>query len=436
MRNKTYIIILTSLLSCTTGLFGQIPAPAPAQTVAILLLNGVAHIGNGNVIQNSVIAFEKGKLTLVADATTKSVDTSLYKIVIHLNGKHVYPGIITPNSTLGLTEIDQVRATNDFREVGQYNPEVRSLIAYNTESRIIPTVRTNGVLIAQVTPRGGVISGTSSIVQLDAWNWEDAVLKADDGIHLNWPSGRLPHIKSRRADVKKNEQHEKDVNDLEMFFSDAKAYSELQGPMETNLRFEAMRGLFNERKTLFIHAQYAKDILEAIAFVRSFKLSKVVMVGGYDAWRITDVLKDNDIPVILRRTHSLPLRVGEDPDLPYKIPYLLHKAGVLFCLDNSGDMEAMECRNLPFMAGTAAEYGLTKEQALMAVTYNTARILGIDHITGALQEGKDATLFVSVGDALDMCTNDVVYAFIRGRQIDLDNPQKYLYRKYKAHLSH
>ncbi|MFQ5335559.1 MAG: amidohydrolase family protein [Flavobacteriales bacterium] len=416
-------------------LSGQIPIPAPPQDSAILLMNGIAHIGNGNVIENSLIAFEKGRITLVADATNIRIDLGEYR-VIHIDGKHVYPGMITPNSTIGITEIGAVRATHDFREVGKYNPEVRSLIAYNSESRITPTVRTNGVLIGQITPRGGIISGTSSIVQFDAWNWEDAVIKSDDGIHLNWPSSRLPRqIMVKKGKVNKfRKQHLKTIDELENYFRNAKAYAETADPPEVNLRMEAMRGLFDGSKTLFVHAQYAKDITEALAFTRSFMLPKVVLVGGYDAWRITDIIKDNHIPVILRRIYSLPVRPGEDPDLPFKMPRLLQRAGVLFCLDNSGDMEAMQTRNLPFMAGTAAAYGLSKEQALSAVTYNAARILGIDEEFGTLQEGKSATLFVSDGDALDIKTNRVVYTFIHGRQIDLDNPQKYLYRKYKARL--
>src|ERR1051326_265135 len=138
--------------------FAQMPIPAPAQSKSILLMNGIAHLGNGKVIQNSAIGFKDGKITLVGDATTIRIDMTKFDQVINIPGKHVYPGFISPNSTLGLVEIGAVRATNDMNEVGTFNPEIRSLIAYNTDSKIIPTVRTNGVLLAQVTPRGGRIS--------------------------------------------------------------------------------------------------------------------------------------------------------------------------------------------------------------------------------------------------------------------------------------
>lgn len=176
--------ILVALFSTIS--FAQIPTPALPQSQPIVLRGGTAHIGNGQVIENSIIRFENGKITFVGtsgefipDDNTKIIDAA---------GKHIYPGLIAANTTIGLSEIEAVRATLDFNETGELNPNVRSIIAYNTDSKIIPTIRSNGVLLAQITPRGGRISGTSSIVELDAWNWEDAAYKTDIGIHLNWPS--------------------------------------------------------------------------------------------------------------------------------------------------------------------------------------------------------------------------------------------------------
>lgn len=395
-------------------------------------MNGIAHLGNGEIIENSVIGFENGKFILVADAKTVKIDRTKYDTIISVEGKHIYPGFISVNSTLGLTEIDAVRATRDFNDVGDINPHVRSEIAFNAESKIIPTVRSNGVLLAQATPRGGLISGTSSIMELDGWNWEDAVYKKDDGIHLNWPamfqgSGWW----AEPGQTKKNEKNKEQILSLKKFFEDAKAYSNLANHEEKNLRFEAMRGIFDGSKTLFIHTDFVREIIQAVTFARDYEVKKTVIVGGYDSWRVADMLKENNIAVILRRVHELPVREDEDTDLPFKIPALLQKAGVLFCLDNSGDMEAMNTRNLPFYAGTAAAYGLTKEQGLMAITSNTAKILGIDETVGTLEQGKDATFVISSGDALDMRTNNIEYAFIRGKSIDLDNHQKALYRKYQ-----
>ncbi|MCX6295247.1 MAG: amidohydrolase family protein [Bacteroidetes bacterium] len=406
-----------------------------AQTKNVLIMNGIAHLGNDSLIQNSIIGIKNGKIILVADAKTANFDKSAYDEIIDAKGKNIYPGLIAPNSTLGLTEIESVRATNDFREVGTNLPNIRSLIAYNADSKIIPTVRSNGVLLAQITPRGGLISGTSSVVVLDGWNWEDAAYKIDDGVHINWPTiqGRkfLDEDNIFPGPFEKNKDYIKQTEVLKKLFADAKAYNETEVKAETNLRFEAMKGLFTGTQTLFIHSNAVKEMVEAINFVKQNKISKVVIVGGKDSWMITDLLKQNNISIIISRVHDLPTYQEDDVDLPYKLPYLLQKAGVLFCLNNEGDMEAMGTRNLPFMAGTAAAYGLTKEQALRSVTLNTAKILGIDKTTGSIEVGKDANIFISTGDALDMKSNNVERAFIKGNDIDLNTDQKDLYEKYK-----
>ncbi len=421
MKNILLIFLIGLLFSASA----QIETPGSKQTKKILLLNGTAHLGTGEVIKNSAIAFENGKLTVVANAAAIKIDFSQFDTVIRLNEtKHIYPGFITPNSTLGLTEIGAVRMTHDYAEYGVFKPHVRSIIAYNTESKITTTVRSNGVLIGQVTPRSGTISGTSSIVHFDAWNWEDAVIKKDDGVHLNWEG------MYSRWYGKPNKNYDKATANLNRFFMNALAYSQKEEHVEKNLRFEAMRGVFNGEKTLYIHANFIKEITEAIHFSKKYKVAKMVLVGGYDAWMATDMLKENKVSVILKRVHSLPERQEDDVYLPFKMPHKLFDAGVMFCLENAGDMEAMQTRNLPFYAGTAAAYGLDKEEALKLITLNTAKILGIDDLVGSLEIGKDATLFISEGDALDMRTNNIKTAFIQGRLIDVDNHQKKLFRKY------
>ncbi|MBL7888954.1 MAG: amidohydrolase family protein [Bacteroidia bacterium] len=405
-----------------------------AQNKSVVIMNATIHIGNDSVIQNGIVGIKNGKIVEVIDASKYKVELGNYDEKIDATGKHVYPGLIAPNSTLGLTEIESVRATNDFREVSATLPNVRSVIAYNTDSKIIPTVRTNGVLLAQITPRGGLVSGTSSVLMLDGWNWEDAAYKIDDGIHVNWPRMQTRNWNDNESTFgasEKNKEYEKQVNELKKLFSEAKAYNELETKEEKNIRFESMADLFNGKQNLYIHANNVKEIVEAVNFSKSYDIKHLVIVGGQDSWMVTDLLKENKVSVIVNRVHDLPGKPEDDVDLPFKLPYLLHKAGVLFCLNNEGDMEAMGTRNLPFMAGTAAAYGLTKEQALAAVTLNTAKILGVDKTTGSIEAGKDANLFISSGDALDMRSNNVTHAFVKGKQIDLNNEQKELYEKYK-----
>jgi imidazolonepropionase-like amidohydrolase len=405
-----------------------------AQNKSIVFFNAVAHLGNDSVLQNAIIGIKDGKISMVADAAKSKIDYSAYEEKIDASGKHIYPGFIAPNSTLGLTEVDAVRATQDSREVGSAMPNVRSLIAYNTDSKIIPTVRANGILLAQITPKGGMVSGTSSIVNLDGWNWEDAAYKIDDGIHINWPrlqSRRWIEEEERLSAFEKNKEYNKQTDELKKLFLDAKAYNDNETKEEKNLRFEAMKGLFNETQNLYIHVDQAKEIIEAINFAKSIGIKKQVIVGGKESWMITDFLKENNCAVMLNRIHDLPDRTDEDVDITFKLPYILYKAGILFCLQNEGDMEAMGTRNLPFMAGTAVAYGLNKEQALRAITLNSAKILGIDKTCGSIEIGKDATLFISSGDALDMRTNNVEKAYVKGKELDLNNDQKELYLKYK-----
>ncbi|MEQ8910511.1 MAG: amidohydrolase family protein [Vicingaceae bacterium] len=414
----------------TFSLQAQIPTPAEQQSKSILLLGATAHLGNGEVIKRSAIGFDKGKLKDVMAAIDIRLDTTQYDTIIHLPSKHIYPGFIAPNSRLGLVEVDAVRASRDFDDVGEFNPHVRALSAYNTESRITPTIRSNGVLLAQVAPKGGRISGTSSVVQLDAWNWEDAVVRKDDGIHLNWP--RLNSIRYAQDAEKRKKAEEKyrdELEELKSFFLKAQAYSKSIFKVEQNLRYEAMRSLFKKEAKLYVHATQVKQISDALFFTDQFNLD-VVLVGAYDAWLLADLIKDRNIPILLRRVHSLPYYQDDDINTPYRLAAILHKKGILVGLENSGGMEAMGTRNLPFYAGTAAAYGVSKEEALAMISLNTAKILGIEKQVGSIEVGKDATLFVSEGDALDMMTNQLTHAFIQGRSISLDNPQKQLYRKY------
>jgi imidazolonepropionase-like amidohydrolase len=395
-----------------------------------LFMGGIAHLGNGEIIENSVIVVKDGEFDLVADASRIRIDPSAFDTIIRVYGKHIYPAFISPNTTLGITEIDAVRATKDYDEVGEFNPNVRSLIAFNTDSKVLKTVRTNGVLITQACPRGGIISGSSSVMHLDGWNWEDAQLKADDGIHLNWPSSY--HTSGWWAEpgsTSKNKDYEKGVNKIKTYFEIAKAYS--KNNTEMDLELEATKGLFDGSRNLYIHADYAKEIRESVRFFKGLGIEKIVIVGGKDALNAIPVLKEFKIPLIIERVHSLPVNEDAAIDQFFTLPSQLQAKGILFCLAYNGDMEAMGTRNLPFTAGTAVAYGMEMKDAISAISLNTAIILGIDNKVGSIEKGKDATFFISSGDALDMRTNNVERAYIKGHPVDLNNHQKELFEKYK-----
>ena len=427
MNIKSLIICSISVI-CVLNISAQsdVPAPAPKQTQSIYLTHATVHTGDGKVLNDATVAFENGKIIFVGEGASFKTDATMGK-VIDCTGKHVYPGIIAPNTKLGLTEIEAVRSTNDYAEVGSFNPNVRSVISYNTDSRVTPTIRSNGVLYAQAVPQEGTISGTSAVVQLDAWNWEDALVK-EDGIWLNWPSLQSGGgWWAEPSASKENKDYDKQVNAIKDYFREAKAYAEAGAHNKTNLRFEAMRGLFNQTLKLFVNAGRVKEIQHAIAFAEEFGAA-LVIAGGRESYLIADVLAQKNIPVILDNPHSLPSYVDEDIRQPYKTPAQLQKAGVLFCLSIPGGF--WQERNLAFEAGTAVAYGLTKEEALAAITSNTAKILGLSNTLGTIEKGKAATLIISSGDVLDMRTSNIEYAFIDGRLIDLNNKQKELSNKF------
>jgi imidazolonepropionase-like amidohydrolase len=400
----------------------------------VLLRNGTIHIGNGQVIEQGLVSFANGKLLMVSDVRGIKIDPSSYDTIIEADGKHIYPAIISPNTILGLQEAEAIRPTSDYSEVGNINPHVRSLIAYNTDSKILPTVKTNGVLYTQCTPRSGLISGSSSILATDGWNWEDAVLKADDGIHINFPrSIQKNGWWAEPAPSGKNTKFDEELSALTAFFDEASFYCKNQsGTIENNVRFEAMRKVFDGTQNLYLHANSAKDIIQAVNFAKKYAVKKIVIVGGKDAWKITGFLRVNNIPVMLNRLHDLPDLPDDDVDITYRTPALLAKDSVLFCLQIEGDMEAMQSRNLPFLAGTAAAYGLSKEQALQSISLNPAKIMGIDKLVGSLEADKIASLVISDGDLLDMKSNKVIAAFVNGKPVNLVNEQQLLYEKYKG----
>ncbi len=428
---KSYIYNFVFLFFIGTCFAQQ--TPAPKQTTGYSIEGATAHLGNGKVIENALIMFSEGKITFVGSAENKIARIGK---TIQAKGKHVYPGFIVTNSSLGLGEIDAVRATLDYDEVGKMLPHIRSLIAYNPESRVVESMRPNGVLIGQITPRGGTISGSSSIVQFDAWNWEDAAIKADDGIHLNWPNsityGRF--WLGEDPTIKPNKEYAKNIEKITSFFLDGKRYLK-NNHLAKNIPFEALKGVFDGRKKLYIHASGATEITDAVNFIKEVGVAKMVIIHGDEAYKVADLLAENKIPVILNRAHRLPNNNDDDYDFPYKSAKILTDKGIMVAIGMEGSMERMSARNLPFYAGTYAAYGLGKEEALKLITSNAAKILGIDNRLGTLEVGKDATLFISEGDALDMKTNVLTDAFIQGRKISLETHQTALWKRYSNKYS-
>jgi len=437
-------IILLNVLFLNL-IFSQ-QTPAPNQDKSVLIFGGTTHVGDGQVINNSVIGFTEGKIDLIAssDGTwTNEIlnmlsdsNNNKYDTIINASNHHIYPGIIALNSNLGLVEVDAVRASVDDDESGTYLPEIRSIIAYNAESKAVESMRPNGVLLAQIAPNGGVISGSSSVVQLDAWNWEDAVIKYDQGIHINWPS---PYTFGRwwlgeDRGLKANNNYNKQVNDLKDFFDKSKANMNLNKSM--NLKSRAMKGIFEGESTVYLHADDEKEIVDGVLFFKKFNIKKIVIVGASEAKNQLDFIKENNIPVVVKQPYRFPQSVDSDPRETFMLAKKMIDKGILVSIDPSGAPQSrVSIRNLPFYAGSFSSYGIDKELALSMITLNPAKILGIENEFGTLEVGKSATLFISKGDALDIISNNVTHAFISGRNISLETHQTRLWRRYSNKYS-
>jgi imidazolonepropionase-like amidohydrolase len=431
---KSLLILL--LIAITSAAFSQSNVvPAPPQKGLMFIKNATIHVGNGTVIENGTIQIRDGKIEKVGtDIIIPASETN----VVDAKGKHVYPGLILPESSLGLIEIGAVKASTDVREIGDMNPNVRSIVAYNTDSKVINTLRSNGILMASIVPEGSFLAGSSSVVQLDAWTWDDAVYNIDGGMHLYMPSlmprpnfGRFGGGGVGGANVQQSDPVKEGLDKVEAlkaFFREAKAYNAVAKHDETNLKYESVKNLFNKTQKFFVHANTVKQMLLALDFVKEFGFD-VVIVGGSESYQIAELLKQHNVSVILQQMHSLPTTEDDDVAQPYKTAAELQKAGVLFAIsDDDGQTRG---RNLAFNAGTAATYGLTKEEALAAITLNAAKIMGVADKTGSIEPGKDANIIISSGDILDMMSSNVTDAFIQGRKINLDDKQKQLNERYE-----
>ena len=409
--------------------------PAPPQDHPIALVGGTLVTVSGDTIPSGTILFDQGKIVALGTSVALPDGTEQ----IDVSGKWVYPGLIAANTVLGLTEINAIRATRDYAEVGDIKPNVRVEVGLNPDSELLPVARANGITLALTVPRGGLISGTSAVIMLDGWTWEQMTLKAPVGLHIFWPFMGVrtaPWIrKSKEEQVRDRDRR---IARIRQAFADARAYWKAKRAEiadknipyhDTDLRWEAMRPVLEGEIPVFVHADEIRQIEAALDWARSENI-RLVLVGGYDAWRVADRLKEQQVPVIIGGVHRRVLRRWEPYDTPFTLARKLYEAGVTFCIASEGSpFGAAHERNLPYQAATAAAYGLPRTEALKAVTLYPAQILGIDDRAGSLEPGKDATLIVTTGDPLEI-TTQVTMEFIQGRKVDLSSKQTQLYEKY------
>jgi imidazolonepropionase-like amidohydrolase len=400
--------------------------PGKAQSNPVLLRGGDLYTVSQGVLTGTDLLFENGKITKIGRDLAAPEGAG----IVDVRSKRVYPGLIAPGTIIGLRDIDAVRATRDETEVGRIRPEVSALIAYNPDSEIIPTVRNHGIAVAQIAPSGSMLRGQSFITNLDGWTKDDSAVRLVDGMFLAWPAVPAPGAPKPKEGPSNEQKAEDERTELRRAFDDARAYmlAKQAGTIAgADLRWEAMIPVLQKAQPLYVVANDARQIVEAIDFAKAQNV-RMILVGGAEAHRAAAKLVEAGIPVILRDVIERPLRQDDAYDLAYRLPVLLHEAGVTFCLSDEGSWQV---RNLPLQAGQAVAYGLPHDVALRAITLTTAQILGVDRELGSLDVGKRATLFVQEADPMDNFGAPVERMWIDGREVDLDDRQKRLRDKYR-----
>ncbi len=424
-----------ALASSPTAQAGPEFTPGPAGRLA--LVGGTVHTVSGPTIENGAVLVEAGRITAVGANLTPPADAT----VVDCRGKQVYPGFIAANTQLGIVEVETVEGSNDARETGNVNPNIRAEVMFNPDSDLLPVTRINGVTSALVVPGGGAVHGTSALMHLDGWTPEDMTLRAPVGLHVDWPSMRP----QRGFFVRLSEEEQAKARDaaiaaIRSEFDDARAYETARAAEgrtgvprhDADAKWDAMRAVIRGEVPVFFHAEAASQIRAVLDFVDEQKLKGAVLVGGQDAWRFADELKRRGMSVIVAGTLALPARIDDAYDEAFTVPAKLAAAGVRFCIaDGGGTFSAANARNLPYHAAMAAAYGLSRDEALRSVTLYPAQILGVGDRLGSIEPGKIADLQVTDGDPLEDSTH-CEQVFIGGRAIPMESRQTRLFHKYDS----
>jgi imidazolonepropionase-like amidohydrolase len=428
MNQFTQLIALTFVsIGVGTSAFAHPEVPGPPQKGPVALVGATIHPVGGPAIEGTIV-FDGGKITAIG--VDAAVPEGAEKIDVA--GKHVYPALFDALTDMGLVEINSVRATDDFQETGQVNPNVRAVVAVNPDSELIPVARSNGVLLTLTAPSGSLIPGRSAVIQLDGWTWEDMAVLPDAALHIDWPQPPRPQRPGREPDLPQGPRPDQAAERLRTILNDARAYAKARAAdpkFPRDARWESLQDVLAGKLPVVVHADDVRQITAAVSFCQQEKL-KLIIAGGYDAPRCASLLKQHDIPVIVGGVYRLPRRRGDDYDAAFTLPARLKEEGIRFCISSQDRHGASSVRNLPYHAATAVAYGLAEGEALMAITLYPAQILGIADRVGSLEVGKHATLFVATGDPLDTPTQ-VEAAWIGGRKVELNDRHKRLFRKYE-----
>jgi imidazolonepropionase-like amidohydrolase len=401
----------------------------PGQEGTFVIRGATVWTGTGQTLENANVVIRDGRIEAVGPDATAQGATE-----IDGRGSFVYPGMINAYTPLGLAEIGGISTMNLRSELGEFNPHMRAIVAINVDSDMMAITRANGVTTAITAPSGGVISGQAALVNMAGWTWEDMAVEQTAAFVLNYPRqpsfrfggfGGPPNPAAERA---ARERVEAQIRELKTVLTTARAYNEARaaGSEQTDLMYEALRPLLRGEVPALISADTDEQIRAAVELGREYGM-KVIINGGRDAWKVRELLADNDVAVVLGSIQATPA-----DDAPYDAvfaqPGVLHEAGVKFAFSTGS---AANARHVPYHAALAVGYGLPKEAALRALTIWPAEMFGAADQVGSLEPGKVANLFVASGDPLDIRTQ-VSDIFIKGRRVPMDDRHTRLYGKYNA----
>jgi len=431
--SKTCLSLFAALAGSLSGAqaLAHDMVPGKAAEGPLLLTGLTIHTVTDGVKTDSDVLIVDGKIAAVG----QNLSAPQGATVLALDGKHLYPGLIALANQLGLIEIEAVRSTDDSREVTQTNPDIKAKVGYNADSEVIPTIRSNGFAYSMIYPDGSMLMGQSSLMQLDAWNYQDAVVADGTGLHVRWPNASTlgSRWNPKPADEVRKANAEQ-LAKLQQYFQAAKAYYDAeQAGLNRGIdsRWHEMLAVFKGERPLFVHADDERQIRQAMLLAKEYNL-KLTIVGGRDSWRLADELAAAKVAVIYTAPYGLPSRGDENYSRAFTVPKTLQDAGVNYALSLDGYWDT---RNLVFAAGQAISFGLTPEQALRSVTINAAQIAGVADKIGSIEVGKAASLVVSEGDIFNYLGHKVTHLWIDGREVDLNNRHKQLHDKYKQRIN-
>ncbi len=421
-----------------------------ADASTLLFTNALVHTVANGILTNGAVLVESNVITLVfrgASAGTPPPAIPPGTVWIDVQGRHLYPGLISADSALGLTEIDAVRATQDSTEVGEFTPEVESWIAVNPDSELLPVARANGIGYFEPSPEGDVVAGQSALLALAGWTWEQMIVKKPAALHIFWPDqslnitpkDRLANPAKWKAFDEQDQDRRNKIRSLEDFFDDARAYIRTEDfgalragrASEKIPAWEAMRPYLKGELPVVVHANELRQIQAAALWAATNHL-RVVIAGGRDAWRAASLLASHKIPVLYEHIFTLPPGDTDAYDVQFRAPEVLHRAGVCVGFATGrGGFGATMSRNLPYLAAQAVAFGLPEEEAIKGVTLYPARMLGVQSRVGSIEAGKEATLFICDGNILDIRAK-VTRFWIAGEEVSLASRHTRLYERYQA----